>query len=175
MKTRFLFPTFSSVPALLCTGWLLTAGHGRAAPWVQLKPEMKGSHDAHSGSSSEEVHHRWLEVALSGISLKEDTQVRLEWRFFADDLEGDKIVEQATGTETIQVPAGKTAALKTKDTVFEYVRQHSERQGTGRRARFQLVKASGRRYHGWAVRAFIGSELVGEAFSSRDIATLLAK
>lgn len=175
MKTRFLFPTFSFLPVLLCTGLLLTTVNGLAATWVQLKTELKGSHDAHSGSSSEEVHHRWLEVGLSGISLKEDAQVRLEWHFFADDLDTDKIVEQATGTETIQIAAGKAVALKTKDTVFEYVRQHSEREGTGRRARFKLVKASGRRYHGWAVQAFIGSEMVGEAFSSRDIATLLAK
>ncbi len=175
MKTRFPFPAFSFLPLLLCTGWLLSASHGLAATWVHLKTELKGSHDAHSGSSSAEVHHRWLEVALSGISLKEDTQVRLEWHFFADDLDTDKIVEQGTGTETIQIAAGKAAALKTKDTVFEYVRQHSEREGTGRRARFKLVKASGRRYHGWAVQAFIGPEMVGEAFSSRDISTLLAK
>ena len=27
MKTHFLIPTFSFLPVLLCTGWLLTAAH----------------------------------------------------------------------------------------------------------------------------------------------------
>jgi hypothetical protein len=136
---------------------------------------MKGSHEAHSGTSAEEKHHRWLEIKVSGTGLKDSAQLRLEWTFFADDLSADKIVKQADGTETIELLAGKSGAVKTKEVIFDYTRQHSERIRGGRRPVFKKIDATGHRYHGWVVRAFIGSDLVGEASSSREIAKLAAK
>jgi hypothetical protein len=136
---------------------------------------MKGSHEAHSGSSAEEKHHRWLEIKVSGTGIKENSQLRLEWTFFADDLDADEIVKQADGTEIVDLLPGKSGGVKTKEVIFDYTRQHSERIRGGSRPVFKKIDAAGHRYHGWIVRAFIGDEKVGEASSSRDIAKLAAK
>ena len=145
----------------------------RGETWVQVNVDMKGSHDSHSGSSAKESHHRWLEVKLSGMSLKETSAVQLKWSFFADDLDKDKVITKASGTETVELAQGRVATVKTKDTVFDYVRQHSEKSGSGRKSKYKLVKATGQRYHGWAVQAVVGDKVVGEAYSSRDIASLI--
>lgn len=146
-----------------------------AGTWVPLQVDMKGSHEAHSGSSAEEKHHRWLEIKVNGTGLKENAQLRLEWTFFADDLDADEIIKQADGTEMIELLPGKSGSVKTKEVIFDYTRQHSERIRGGRRPVFKKIDATGHRYHGWVVRAFIRSELVGEASSSREIAKLTSK
>lgn len=173
MKTNTCSKSSPSIPLLIGTAWLLLLSSGFAGNWVQVSAVVKGSHAAHSGSSSKESHQRWLEVSLSGIGLKEAANIRLEWFFYAADLAQDKVVEQAKGVENVTLVPGKAATLKTKEVLFEYERQHSERQGSGRRARFKLVEGTGHRYHGWAVRASIGDEVVGEAGSSRDIIALI--
>ncbi|MEZ5387453.1 MAG: hypothetical protein R3F13_18230 [Prosthecobacter sp.] len=172
MKTNANSKSSTLLPLLIGAAWLLLSGSGFAGNWVQLNAVVKGSHEAHSGSSSKESHQRWLEVGLSGIGLKQDADVRLEWVFYADDLAEHKLVEQAKGVESVTLSPGKAATVKTKEVSFEYERQHSERQGSGRRARFKLVEGSGQRYHGWAVKALIGDEVVGEAVSSRDISSI---
>lgn len=153
---------------------LLLISNCLAGTWVPMQVDMKGSHEAHSGSSAEEKHHRWLEIKLSGTGIKENTQLRLEWTFFADDLDADKIVKQADGSETIELLPGKSGAMKTKEVIFDYTRQHSERIRGGRRPVFKKIDATGHRYHGWIVRAFVGNEKVSEASSSRDVAKHLA-
>jgi hypothetical protein len=169
MKTNSIVRSVAFNCLLLCVTWLTQVGTSYAGTWVQVRADLKGSHTAHSGASSKESHQRWLEIELSGLGLKQNAQIKLEWVLYADDLDEDKIVEQAKGTETVEMVAGKTATVKTKETVFEYIRQHSERQGSGRRAQFKLIKASGHRYHGWAIRAFSADALVGEAFSSGSL------
>ena len=153
---------------------LLFISNCLAGTWVPMQVDMKGTHEAHSGTSAEEKHHRWLEIKVSGTGIKENAQLRLEWTFFADDLSADKIVKQADGTETIELLAGKSGAVKTKEVIFDYTRQHSERIRGGRRPVFKKIDATGHRYHGWVVRAFIGNEKVGEASSSREVAQHLA-
>jgi hypothetical protein len=123
----------------------------------------------------EEKHHRWLEIKVIGTGLKDSTQLRLEWTFFADDLTENKIIKQADGTEMIDLLPGKTGSVKSKEVAFDYTRQHSERIRGGRRPVFKKIDATGHRYHGWVVRAFTGDEKVGEVFSSRDIAKLVSK
>lgn len=169
MKTNPIGHSIAYNGLLLFITWFALAASSYAGTWVSLRADMKGSHAPHSGASSKESHRRWLEIELSGLGLKENAQIRLEWVLYADDLDADKVVEQAKGTEIVELAAGKTATVKTKETVFEYVRQHSERQGSGRKARFKLLKASGHRYHGWAVRAFSADTLVGEAFSDGSL------
>jgi hypothetical protein len=169
MKTNPIVHSSAFTCLLLCVTWFTLVGSSYAGTWVPLRTDMKGSHTPHSGSDSKEVHQRWLEIELSGVGLKQNSQIRLEWVLYADDLDEDKVVEQAKGTEIVELAVGKTATVKTKETVFEYVRQHSERQGSGRKARFKLLKASGHRYHGWAVRAFSADALVGEAFSGGSL------
>jgi hypothetical protein len=173
MKTP-VQPSFVSrlVTIILSLGLLVTSS-SRGESWVQLNVDMKGSHDTHSGSSSKESHHRWLEIELSGMSLKETSAVQLKWTFFADDLDNDKVISKAGGTETVELAQGKAVTIKTKEIVFDYVRQHSEKSGSGRKSKYKLVKATGQRYHGWAVQAVVGDKVVGEAYSSRDIASLI--
>jgi len=146
-----------------------------AGTWVPLQVDMKGTHEAHSGTSAEEKHHRWLEIKVTGTGLKDSAQLRLEWTFFADDLDADEIIKQADGIEMIDLLPGKSGGIKTKEVIFDYTRQHSERIRGGSRPVFKKIDATGHRYHGWVVRAFIGDEKVGEASSSRDIAKLAAK
>lgn len=173
MKT----PIQSFIPARIVlaifTLVLFFTSSSRAEGWVQLNVDMKGSHDSHSGSSAKESHHRWLEIKLAGMSLKKTSAVQLKWTFFADDLDHDKVINKASGTETVELAQGKVAAITTKETVFDYVRQHSEKSGSGRKSKYKLVNATGQRYHGWAVQAFVGNEVVGEAYSSREIASLI--
>ena len=154
---------------------LLFVLNAMAGTWVPMQVDMKGTHEAHSGTSAEEKHHRWLEIKVSGTGIKENAQLRLEWTFFSDDLSADKIVKQADGTETIELLPGKSGEVKTKEVIFDYTRQHSERIRGGSRPVLKKIDAAGHRYHGWIVRAFIGDEKVGEASSSRDIAKLAAK
>ena len=163
MKTRL-------TPLIL----LLFISHCFAGTWVPLQVDMKGTHEAHSGTSAEEKHHRWLEIKVSGTGLKDSAQLRLEWTFFADDLDADEIIKQADGIEMIDLLPGKSGGIKTKEVIFDYTRQHSERIRGGSRPVFKKIDATGHRYHGWVVRAFIGDEKVVEASSSRDLAKLAA-
>lgn len=151
---------------------ILLTSHCLAGTYVPIQVDMKGTHESHSGKSAEEKHHRWLEVKVAGSGIKEGAQLRLEWIFFADDLTGGGIIKQGEGVETVDLQPGKSGSVKTKEVVFDYTRQHAERIRGGRRPVYKNVKATGHRYHGWLVRAFIGKEKVGEAASTRDVAKL---
>ncbi len=175
MKTNSIVHSSTFNCLLLCVTWFTLVGSSYAGTWVSLRTDMKGNHTPHSGSSSKEVHQRWLEIELSAMGRDEAAQVRLRWSFFADDLDAEKPVEHAKGSELVELAPGKAVIVKTKEVTFEYTRQHSEKISGGRRPRYKNVKATGKRYHGWAVRAYIGDDLVGEAFSNRDIAKLTVK
>lgn len=153
------------LPALL-----LLAATSPASDNVTLQVDMKGSHKPHAGNDSSEEHHRWLEITASAMSLDHTKSVALEWRFFADNLSTGKVVEHARGSEVLELQPGRPATLQGKDTVFSYVRQHSERSGGGRRPIYKKMEASGFRYHGWGVKARVDGKVLGEAYSSRDIA-----
>jgi hypothetical protein len=140
---------------------------------ILLSVDMKGSHKQHSGKDTAEEHIRWLEISASSMSLIQPAQVTLEWHFFADDLKADEVVEHVKGSEVIEMQPGKVVEIKTKETVFSYVRQHAERVSGGRRASYKRVEATGTRYHGWGVRALMDGKVIAEAFSSRDIAKLV--
>lgn len=140
---------------------------------ILLSVDMKGSHTPHSGKDSAEEHTRWLEISASSMSLTQPAQVTIEWHFFADDLKADEVVEHLKGSEVIELQPGKVVEIKTKETIFSYVRQHAERVSSGRRASYKRVEATGTRYHGWGVRALMDGKVIAEAFSSRDIAKLV--
>lgn len=82
-------------------------------------------------------------------------------------------MKQAFGTNAVELVQGGVATIKTKPTTFTYTPRHSIRTGSGRRARFKTVEATGVRFHGWAVRAFIGDQLAGEAYSIESIKKLM--
>jgi hypothetical protein len=159
-----------SLMLLLTALVTLTASAAMASDNITLQVDMKGLHKPHAGNDSSEEHHRWLEVTASAMSLDQPKSVTLEWCFFADDLSTGKVVEHARGFESLEMQPGRPARLRGTDTVFSYVRQHSERSGGGRRPVYKKVEASGFRYHGWAVTAWVDGKVFGEAYSSRDIA-----
>jgi hypothetical protein len=153
----------------------LAIGYATASTSIVLSVDLKSNHGTHSSKSAPDENHRWLEISASAMGLESPTQITLEWTFFADDLGGGKAKPHAKGSETVQLTRGEVVEVKTKDTVFSYVREHAEKVSGGRRVTYKKVAATGSRFHGWAVRAFIGTELVGEAYSSRDITGLLSE
>jgi hypothetical protein len=149
---------------------LLFMGYAHASNGILLDVDMKGCHKPHTGKDSAEEHRRWLEISAAAMSLTTPTQVTLEWHFFADDLSAKEVIEHAKGSEIIEMQPGKNTDITTKETVFSYTREHSERASSGRRVSYKRVEATGTRFHGWGVRALIDGKVVAEAFSSRDIA-----
>ena len=158
---------------ILATALVTLAVSATASDNVSLQVDMKGLHMPHAGNDSSEEHHRWLEITAAAMSLDQPKSVTFEWCFFADDLSTGKVIEHARGSEVVELQPGRPVRLRGKDTVFSYVRQHSERNGGGRRPVYKKVEASGFRYHGWGVTARMGGKVLGEAYSSRDIADKL--
>lgn len=150
---------------------ITTATETPADNSVRLQVAVKGEHDAPKGSV-QEVHQRWLEISATAFHLEKE-KVRIEWILYGDDLTAKKVINQTAGANTVELAQSKLAMIKTKPTTFTYTPRHSVRTGSGRRARFKTVEATGIRYHGWAVRAFIGDQLAGEAYSIESIKKLV--
>lgn len=131
---------------------------------IKLQVVLKGEHDD-PAKSVEEVNRRWLEISATAFRLDKPGKIRLEWSFWGDNLDLKKVVRQAEGTEFIELAQSKQSMVKTKEAVFKFTPRHSVKSGSGRRAVFKRVEATGIRYHGWAVRAFMEEKLVGEAYS----------
>jgi hypothetical protein len=151
---------------------LTTATAALADNSVRLQVAVKGEHNDPKGSV-QEVHQRWLEVSATAFHLEKPERVRIEWTLFGDDLAAKKIVRQASGIGTMELAQSQVATIKTKPTTFTYTPRHSVKTGSSSRARFKTVEATGARYHGWAVRAFIGDQLAGEAYSIGSIKKLV--
>jgi len=124
-------------------------------------------------NSAQEIQDRWLEITATAFHLDKPAAVRLEWTFYGDDLAARKVIKHASGNGAVELVQGQQASLKTKTVRFDFTPRHSVRTGSGRRARFKVVEAAGVRYHAWAVRAFIGDQLAGEAYSMPAIKKLL--
>lgn len=151
---------------------LTTATATLADNSVKLQVAVKGEHNDPKGSV-QEVHQRWLEISATAFHLEKPEKVRIEWTLYGDDLTAKKVVKQASGTNAAELAQSGIATIKTKPTTFTYTPRHSVRTGSGRRARFKTVEATGIRYHGWAVRAFIGDQLAGEAYSIESLKKLV--
>jgi|GEM_PF-2197659 len=151
---------------------LTTATATLADNSVKLRVAVKGEHSDPRGSV-QEVHQRWMEVSATAFHLERPEKIRIEWTLFGDDLAAKKIVKHASGVDTVELAQSQAATIKTKPATFTYTPRHSVKTGSGRRARFKTVEATGIRYHGWAVRAFIGDQLAGEAYSIESIKKLV--
>lgn len=131
---------------------------------IKLQVALKGEHND-AEKSVEEVNLRWLEISATAFRLDKPSKIRLEWSFWGDNLDTKKVFKHAEGTEFLELAQSKQSLIKTKNTTFKYTPRHSVKTGSGRRAVYKRVEATGIRYHGWAVRAFIDDKLVGEAYS----------
>lgn len=179
METKPVVPTKRAAlkkcrctPAHFVFILLTTATATLADNSVRLQVAVKGEHNDPKGSV-QEVHQRWLEISATAFHLEKPEKVRIEWTLYGDDLTAKKVVKQASGTNAAELAQSGIATIKTKPTTFTYTPRHSVRTGSGRRARFKTVEATGIRYHGWAVRAFIGDQLAGEAYSIESIRKLV--
>lgn len=172
MKTKQPLSINHTRQAFIClmSVLLITAGSALADNAIKLQVTAKSEHnDPKGANNSQEIQRRWLEIAATAFHLEKPATVRLEWAFFGDNLNSSKVIKHGEGTESMELAQGKKADAKTTPVTFDFTPRHGERSGSGRRARFKAVEATGVRYHGWGVRAFVDGKLAGEAYSSPDI------
>ncbi len=165
-RTRRAFTRMMSV-------LLITAGSALADNVIKLQVAAKSEHNDPKGNNPQEVQSRWLEISATAFHLEKPAAVRLEWAFFGDNLDTDKVIKHGSGAETVELAQGKKADAKTKPVNFTYTPRHSVRTGSGKRARSKVVEATGVRYHAWGVRAFVDGKLAGEAYSTPSIQKLM--
>ncbi len=135
---------------------------------VKLQVTLKGEHKD-PAKSVEELNQRWLEIATSAFHLEKPAEIRLEWALFGDSLDFDNVVKHGEGTELITLVPGKKVTIQTKSITFAFTPRHTARRGNGRQTKLKKVEATGTRYHGWGVRAFVDGRLAGEAYSLPEI------
>ncbi|MBE2281958.1 MAG: hypothetical protein IAE77_00705 [Prosthecobacter sp.] len=152
---------------------LATTGAALADNSIKLQVAPKSEHNDPKGNNPQEVQNRWLEISATAFHLEKPAAVRLEWAFFGDNLDTDKVVKHGSGTETVELAQSKQAVAKTKPVNFTFTPRHSVRTGSGKRARSKVIEATGVRYHAWGVRAFVDGKLAGEAYSSPSIQKLM--
>lgn len=140
---------------------------------IRVSATIKTEHDDPKGSIAEVVK-KHLEIELSG-SASVQGEVKVTCTFFADDLAADKVVALKSNDLRATIEAGKSTRIVSPVVSFNFTPQHSEKTGSGKRAKYKRVEATGNRYHGWAVRAYVGDQLVGEAYSIPTIKTLMNK
>ena len=152
---------------------LTTTGAALADNVIKLQVAAKSEHNDPEGKDPQEVQSRWLEISATAFHLEKPAAVRLEWAFFGDNLDSDKVIKHGSGTENVELAQSKKADVKTKPVNFTYTPRHSVRTGSGKRARSKVIEATGVRYHAWGVRAFVDGKLAGEAYSSPSIQKLM--
>ena len=152
---------------------LTTTGAALADNSIKLQVAAKSEHNDPKGNNPQEVQSRWLEISATGFHLEKPAAVKLEWAFFGDNLDTDKVIKHGSGTETVELAQSKKADAKTKPVNFTFTPRHTVRTGSGKRARSKVIEATGVRYHAWGVRAFVDGKLAGEAYSSPSIQKLM--
>ena len=138
---------------------------------IRVTATLKTDHDDPKGSIAEVVK-KSLEIEVSG-SASVQGAVKITYTFFADDLAAGKVVALKSNDLKATLEAGKSTRLISPVVSFNFTPQHSEKSGSGKRAKYKRIEATGNRYHGWAVRAYVGEKLVGEAYSIPTIKKLL--
>lgn len=165
MKTRLL------ITSLLFSTALTFAGNSHVTVNVDVESE-RGSKDADKNSKTpDESRSHWLVVRLSNMSQVKLESLTLKWALYADDLKRgtDAIIVQKSGEEKVAVASRQYLDVNTPKVLFEWIPQHAERTGSGRRSRAKKVDETGHRYHGYAVQVFQDGVLIGEAHSHRSL------
>ncbi len=170
MKTSRLIHTSHCILLAFIVGFG-AALYAQPSNHVSVTATVKTEHNDPKGSIAEVVK-KHLEIELRGSATLQG-EVKVTCTFFADDLAGDKIVALKANDLKAGLEAGKSTRIISPDVTFNFTPQHSEKSGSGKRAKYKRVEATGSRYHGWAIRVFRGDELVGEAYSIPSIKKLL--
>ena len=130
---------------------LTTTGAALADNSIKLQVAAKSEHNDPKGNNPQEVQARWLEISATAFHLEKPAAVKLEWAFFGDNLDTDKVIKHGSGTETVELAQSKIANAKTKPVNFTFTPRHTVRTGSGKRARSKTIEATGVRYHAWGV------------------------
>ena len=138
---------------------------------VRVSAILKTEHDDPKGSIAEVVK-KHLEIEVSGSSSVQG-EVKVTCTFFADDLTTKKLTTMKSDNIKATLVAGMRTSLKSPVVTFSFTPEHSVKSGSGRRAKYKRVDATGKRYHGWAVQVYGGDSLVGEAYSLPALKTLM--
>jgi hypothetical protein len=138
---------------------------------VRVSATLKSDHDDPKGSITEVVK-KHLEIEVSGSNAVQG-DVKITYTFFADDLAVRKVVVVKSDDIKTTLVAGKRTPLKSPVVTFSFTPEHSVKSGSGKRARYNRVNATGKRYHGWSVQVYSGDRLVGEAYSLPALKTLM--
>lgn len=152
---------------------LITTGAGMADNTIRMQVSAKSKTLDAKVKTAVETQERWLEASVTAFHLEKASSVQLEWVLFGDNLETKEFVKHGKGSQTIDLAQGKNVNIVTKPVMFTYAPRHSVPVGTGRRAKVKVIEASGIRFHGWGIRAFVDGDLAGEAYSSSGVKKLI--
>jgi len=172
-STRSRRISFRRISAQIICLLLTTTGSALADNSIKLQVAAKSEHNDPKGNNPQEVQSRWLEISVTAFHLEKPAAVRLDWAFFGDNLDSNKVVKHDGGTETVELVQSKEADAKTKLVKFTFTPRHSVRSGSGKRPLSKVIEATGVRYHAWGVRAFVDGKLAGEAYSVPSIKKLM--
>jgi len=151
---------------------------------VTLKVDMKTKIAAKGKNNIEQEQTRWLEIEASTLRLDQDGPVKIEWSILTRDLDSGGIAIEGRGEDIIpDLNDVKRGNITGSEVTFGHTRSHTEvdrgqrRPGQRSQPRVNLKnnKASGSRYYGWAVRAYQGSEIVGEIYSTAAVESFMKK
>lgn len=165
MKTLLL------ITSLLFSTAFSFAGNGHVTVNVEVESERGKKDTDKNEKTPDESRSHWLVVRVSNMSQIKLEGLTLKWALYADDLKRgtDAIVVQKEGEEQLGIDPGQYVDVTTAKVLFEWIPQHAERTGTGRRARSKKVDETGHRYHGYSVQVLQDGVVIGEAFSHRSL------
>ena len=163
--------TLCLLTCLQFTASLSFAGTDHLTLNVEVESEL-GSKDADKNEKTrDESRSHWLVVHVSNMPHTHLEELTLNWALYADDLKSgtDAIVVQKEDEEKLGIDAGQFVEVTTPKVLFEWMPQHAERTGSGRRSRAKNVDETGHPYHGYAVQVLQDGFVIGEACSHRSL------
>lgn len=165
MKTLLL------ITSLLFSTAFSFAGSSHVTVNVEVESERGKKDTDKNEKTPDESRAHWLVVRVSNMSQIKLEGLTLKWALYADDLKRgtDAIVVQKEGEEQLGIDPGQYVDVTTAKVLFEWIPQHAERTGTGRRSRAKKVDETGHRYHGYSVQVLQDGVIIGEAFSHRSL------
>lgn len=172
MITAWLLPNlslvFTSMKLILILAialtWLSTSAASLAADYIKVEPKLSTSHNDAKDSAEERVIKK-LAVTLIGSRTMQEGTVKVVATFYADDLSANKVVVEKEVEASATLERGR-AVVNLPEVTFTFTPTHGKITGTGRRAKAKRIPASGKRYHGWTVKIYNGTEIIGQAASN---------
>jgi len=143
--------------------------HAQSMP-ITIRAEVKNlGRDTKDGKTPEKTETKALAIQVRNGSAAAQENLTLKWTLFASRLQkgANDTVVQKEGSSSLSLAAGSQTSLETPGVAYTWTPQHSERIGSGRRARFKRIEESGHRYHGYRIQVFDSEgRLLGQTAST---------